>query len=98
MSVLTDKFAKLYFTADDEDMATRIFNVLLDKSKWMEITPMPDGQYEFAVKNEPGIPAWPRHVKACSKCLDRPGVDGIGRACRFCNGSGFLNAATIQEA
>jgi hypothetical protein len=24
---------------------------------------------------------------ACPKCLDRPGFDGIGRVCRFCNGA-----------
>ncbi len=74
------------FTADDEHVAEHISATLIAKSKWFECTPLPDGLYEFKVKNEPGLPDWPNLIMRCLHCLDRPGFDGLGRTCKFCNG------------
>lgn len=39
------------------------------------------------------LPESPETVKGrkCGKCQDRPGFDGLGRACKYCRGSGWLS-------
>jgi hypothetical protein len=39
-----------------ESSAARYADKLVHTSKWFMVTPMPDGKWEFMMKDEPGIP------------------------------------------
>ncbi len=38
------------------EIANALAVTLISRSKWFEFTPLPDDEYEFIVKDEPGLP------------------------------------------
>lgn len=50
-------------TLEGADVAATFATQLIQASKWFAVTPLPDDEWEFEVKDEPGIPvvSQPRH-------------------------------------
>lgn len=41
-----------------------LLQLLIARSKWFEVTPLPDDEWEIRVKNEPGLPS-PERWEEC---------------------------------